>query len=1107
MRTFLRTTAILLLVGSVAHAAPGLYFSTPGNVTTITAKEADDSIIYWEMDLIAFGIGEGEIMAFRDMRDSGGSNTRNYSYSYRAQNDLDHELLFQPAHNDAKAYAPGTQTPGMASYTYTLTGPHDGDPLVDLVSTVTIHAPDASGTLIEASNAWHNTDVAANPSTEQDAMSRLNDSANVPDLNDIWEESARSELAAGTTGTASSTARVKFTQEALDFGMVPGITFTLSSINVYGSGSHTAIHDAHGPDYFRLWINHGIKDGGLAADDAAPGGPDEVTTGASLLINIAAVTPNANPADASQSTVTVAPAEVPATGSHRAVITVTLRDAGGLLVPGKRANIDLSGTTDGGSDNEFDTIFEVTPGVYVTALRSTTPEVKTIDIEVDASITLNNHPTVTFLGAGDPHPGESEVTFAPDNVPANGLETSTLTIKVADVNSIPKFGLPDSAFQFSSTGTGDAFGTVVETVPVGTYTVDMTSTVAEAKTVTVEVRNDADTAWITLSDEPLITFLEEGAVDAVECRVTVNRNYALADGTEGIIVTMAIRDGNQILIDALAGSIVVSGDGTAVAGAVNEDYPGIYTCAVTDTAAEMVTISVNVGGTPLTQQPEVYYYTSDAELIYSGDDLTDDTANLLGTLSMTISCQKKVSGEQFWEAVLIRPQNSTTVRIDVFDDKTDSGDFDYAGTYAWDNYGMLLGQQTTTFQETAKTADAYKYTFSGEGATISFRTKFELRPAGSLGTIWFISNTYTNKTAGDELLDFGWCRMQMMLETEPYAGAQGGVLTDTYDVNLQRQHLQVAAGDPAFYDVTDNIDLAAHNLPGSNLAWDPTGLMWGQATVLDNPATSTLGLTSGRTFAIRSQIIAYYPADAIGRVFIDSSPDYQDSLTFDIDSREWLGSNRSGVSTNLDSWDNTRVLGAGRTNEKTFTFLCDIDDYVPLAGDPVISVATEKGTPEEGLDWVYQNFPVSDANGSHKVALTVTVEDLNGNNTVTVTVAKQAASGPGEVVIQAGATALEKLIVGSPRADLNDGALVLEVTATGDIAGATTVYVLFESRIIGDVDGNGGAEPGDLSLLINKLNGVPTPTVPNDRSFDLDANGGAEPTDVSILINVLNGVL
>ena len=146
------------------------------------------------------------------------------------------------------------------------------------------------------------------------------------------------------------------------------------------------------------------------------------------------------------------------------------------------------------------------------------------------------------------------------------------------------------------------------------------------------------------------------------------------------------------------------------------------------------------------------------------------------------------------------------------------------------------------------------------------------------------------------------------------------------------------------------------------------------------------------------------------------------------------------------------------------------------------------------------------ANGGHKVLLTVTVDDLNGNNSVTVTVVKKAASGPGEVTVQPGATGLEKEIHGSDRTAATNGDLILEVTATGDLAGATTVDVPFSCNIIGDIDGNGGAEPTDVSLLINKLNGLGNAGY-HDKAFDLDANLGAEPTDVSILINVLNGLL
>jgi len=174
-----------------------------------------------------------------------------------------------------------------------------------------------------------------------------------------------------------------------------------------------------------------------------------------------------------------------------------------------------------------------------------------------------------------------------------------------------------------------------------------------------------------------------------------------------------------------------------------------------------------------------------------------------------------------------------------------------------------------------------------------------------------------------------------------------------------------------------------------------------------------------------------------------------------------------------------------------------------VAGQPSIEVLTEGD-----LDWVYQNTAGTLSLNGHKVALTVNVLNLNGNASVAVTVQKKPASGPGEVTAEDTGDPLVKQIVGSLRSDgiAGCGALTLEVTATGDVAGQTVLDVLFTCRRLGDIDGNGGAEPGDVQLLINELNGLPNPAGHHDKAFDLDANGGPEPGDVQFLMNILNGL-
>ena len=198
------------------------------------------------------------------------------------------------------------------------------------------------------------------------------------------------------------------------------------------------------------------------------------------------------------------------------------------------------------------------------------------------------------------------------------------------------------------------------------------------------------------------------------------------------------------------------------------------------------------------------------------------------------------------------------------------------------------------------------------------------------------------------------------------------------------------------------------------------------------------------------------------------------------------------------AWNATRQLSY--VNTVVGDPLMVWDEWQP-PGDPTVEIQIE-----DNLDWVFQNTALTLSNGGHEVALTVNVLDLNGNTCVDVTVQKKAGSGPGEVTVQDTADPLVKEIVGSLRTDgiADSGSLILEVTATGDMAGQTVVEVPFSCRRLGDCDGNGGVEPGDVSVMVMALNDTP-PLGYRERDFDIDANGAIEPGDVLILMNILAG--
>jgi len=259
--------------------------------------------------------------------------------------------------------------------------------------------------------------------------------------------------------------------------------------------------------------------------------------------------------------------------------------------------------------------------------------------------------------------------------------------------------------------------------------------------------------------------------------------------------------------------------------------------------------------------------------------------------------------------------------------------------------------------------------------------------------------------------------------------------------------------------------------------------------IAELPGVLTLDM-SGVDFANVSDLSAMYTMDDLEELSLSTATNLDGgqvvSLTGELDSLAWLdvtglwGSFDAGTQSSLNSWDalegNTLVTGE------------------PLAVSALLDVA-----------WVYQNTPLI-TQDRHMAVLTISVDDdPNGNSQYETLVIRL--SGPGDVTCQATADPLVWEIVGSRRGDGAAGEVTLQVLVDGvDVGGEGATTKTLTVRLLGDVDGNGGAEPGDVQLLINELNGLPNPEGIHVKAFDIDANGGAEPGDVQVLMNVLNGL-
>jgi len=157
-------------------------------------------------------------------------------------------------------------------------------------------------------------------------------------------------------------------------------------------------------------------------------------------------------------------------------------------------------------------------------------------------------------------------------------------------------------------------------------------------------------------------------------------------------------------------------------------------------------------------------------------------------------------------------------------------------------------------------------------------------------------------------------------------------------------------------------------------------------------------------------------------------------------------------------------------------------------------------------DWVYQNHPTMTQN-RHKCILTITLDDPFGlpETPYAVTVTQNPASA-GDVVIRPTTDKFVWEILGSRYLAGRSGHVVLDVTVR-TLFGRRSCQCTAELDVVrlGDIDRNGGTEPGDMSLLVNMLNGI---TLPGHevRHFDIDGNGGAEPGDMAVMVNILNGM-
>jgi surface protein len=287
-----------------------------------------------------------------------------------------------------------------------------------------------------------------------------------------------------------------------------------------------------------------------------------------------------------------------ADGVDQSTVTVILRDEEDDPISGfTSANFSIEVT---GSASDSEITETGTPGTYSFTVTNSVAEIVTVTITASGTA-LDDEPTIDFEAAPQVVSAtNSEVTATTPHI-ADGTDASIVTVVLRDEEDDPITGFPSWNFLIELTGSAAATE-IVETAIPGTYGFSVTNTVVEIVAVTVTATGTE------LDDNPEITFEAPPpqVVDATLSEVTATTPHA-ADGTDQSIVTVVLRDEEDDLITGFtAADFSIAVSGSALATEITETVTaGTYQFSVTNSEAEVVSVTVTADGVELDDMPEI----------------------------------------------------------------------------------------------------------------------------------------------------------------------------------------------------------------------------------------------------------------------------------------------------------------------------------------------------------------------------------------------------------------------------------------------------------------------------------------------------------------------
>ncbi len=258
--------------------------------------------------------------------------------------------------------------------------------------------------------------------------------------------------------------------------------------------------------------------------------------------------------------------------------------------------------------------------------------------------------------AAAPDAAMSDLVADPTSLAAGG--TSALTATVRDAFGNPVSG---ATVTFEATGTGNTISAPAVTDAAGVATGTLSSTMAEAKTVTAKV------GTLSLADRPVVTFTA-GAPDAAGSSLVASPTSVRDDGTQiALTATVGDRYGNPVAGETVTFSSSGAADFLQPGSATADD--GTATGAVSALVAGAQTIFAHVGTVLVAQLDVTFTAAPPAEAISTvavepASVPADGTTAATATVTVNDVLGRPVAGAtvvlSFSATATIEPASATT---------------------------------------------------------------------------------------------------------------------------------------------------------------------------------------------------------------------------------------------------------------------------------------------------------------------------------------------------------------------------------------------------------------------------------------------------------------